>query len=136
MRPQDLAVLNAMKADRFDVAGSTRTYWDFYFGFGLAISGYLALQATVLWQIAPLVKNAALPIRPIVAAFFMAFVANAVVVSMYFFLIPLVFAIAIVLCLALAFGAVCWRNRGRKQRVGTVRPALAAPLPRQAAIVG
>lgn len=79
-RPQDLAVLDAMKADRFKVAGSTRTYWDFYVGFGLAISGYLALQAIVLWQLAPLAKSAAVRVRPIVAVFFLAFVANVVIV--------------------------------------------------------
>jgi hypothetical protein len=103
IRPQDIAVLEAMKTDRFDDAGSTRTYWDFYFGFGLAITGYLALQAVALWQLAPLAKNAAMEVRPIVAVFFIAFVANAIVVWMYFFVIPLVFAVAIAICLALAF---------------------------------
>jgi hypothetical protein len=37
-RPQDLVVPEAMKADQFNVTGSTRSYWDFYFGFGLAIT--------------------------------------------------------------------------------------------------
>ena len=103
LRPQDLAVLEAMKADRFDVAGSTRSYWDFYYGFGLAITGYLAVQAVVLWQLAPLAKTAALQVRPIIAAFVIAFVVNAIIVWMYFFIIPLLFAVAIVLCLAAAF---------------------------------
>lgn len=102
-RPSDIAVLEAMKTNRFDVAGSTRTYWDFYFGFGLAITGYLAVQAIVLWQLAPLAKNAAMEIRPVVAVFLIAFAANAIIVWRYFFVIPLVFAIAITTCLALAF---------------------------------
>jgi hypothetical protein len=42
--PQEAAVLDAMKTTRFDTMGTVRTYWDFYFGFGAAISVYLALQ--------------------------------------------------------------------------------------------
>jgi hypothetical protein len=42
-------------------------------------------------------------LRPIIATFFVAFVANAIVVCKFFFAVPLVLAIAIALCLALAF---------------------------------
>lgn len=103
IRPQDIAVLEAMKADQFDVTGASRTYWDFYVGFGLAITGFLALQAIVLWQLAPLARNVPTQVRPIVGAFFIAFLANTIIVWMYFFLIPLVFPVAITICLALAF---------------------------------
>jgi hypothetical protein len=103
--PPEAAVLAAMKSTRFDAMGSTRTYWDFYFGFGLAISFYLALQAVVLWQLASLARGDASRPRPIIAAFFLAFVANAIVVWKLFFAVPLILAIAIALCLALAFFA-------------------------------
>jgi len=33
--PEESAVVEAMKAHRFDFAGSLRSYWDFYFGYGL-----------------------------------------------------------------------------------------------------
>jgi len=91
IRPQDIAVLEAMKADQFDVTGASRTYWDFYVGFGLAITGFLALQAVVLWQLAPLARNVPTQIRPIIGAFFIVFLANTIIVWMCFFLIPIGF---------------------------------------------
>jgi hypothetical protein len=103
VRVQDVAVLEAMKGDRFEFFGNTRSYWDFYYGFGLAITVYLAVQAVVLWQLAPLANALAKQIRPIVAVSFIAFVANAVITWMYFFFVPVAFAIAIAVCLALAF---------------------------------
>ena len=83
--------------------GSTRTYWDFYFGFGVIISLYVLLQAVVLWQLGSLAKTDALRVRPIVASFFVAFIVNTVLAWKYFFAIPVVLSVAILVCLALAF---------------------------------
>ena len=96
-------VLEAMKSHSFEVVGSTRTYWDFYFGFGLIISLYLLMQSVVLWQLGSLAKTDAFRVRPIVASFFLAFIVNTVLAWRYFFVIPLVMSVAISVCLALAF---------------------------------
>ena len=100
---REAAVIDAMKSVRFDVMGSSRTYWDFYVGFGAAISGYLAVQAVVLWQLGTLARTDAAHTRPIIAAFFVAFVGNAILVWAFFFAVPLILAIAIAACLGLAF---------------------------------
>ncbi len=100
---QEMAVIEAMRSVRFDVMGNSRTYWDFYVGFGAVISGYLAVQAVVLWQLGTLAKNDPAPIRPIIAAFFVAFVVNAMLVWMYFFVVPLILAAAIAVCLGVAY---------------------------------
>jgi hypothetical protein len=81
----------------------SRTYWDFYLGFGLVISGYLALQTVVLWQLASLANRDAGQLRPIIAAFFVSFALNAFLAWKYFFAIPVIMAMAIASCLALAF---------------------------------
>jgi hypothetical protein len=101
--PKELAVIEAMKSNRFDVMGSARTYWDFYLGFGLIISGYLALQAIVLWQLATLAKNDWARARPIVLVFFIFSIVNAALVWSFFFIVPLVLATAIAVCLGLPF---------------------------------
>jgi len=101
--PQEVAVLDAMKASRFLAMGASRTYWDFYFGFGVAISAHLLVQAVALWQLANVERRIAGATRPICAAFCIAFVVNAVVVWKYFFAVPLVMAIAVAICLALAY---------------------------------
>jgi len=101
--PQETIVLDAMKSTRFDALGASRTYWDFYLGFGLVISGYLALQTVVLWQLASLANRDAGQLRPIIAAFFVSFALNAFLAWKYFFAIPVIMAMAIASCLALAF---------------------------------
>jgi hypothetical protein len=95
-------VLEAMKGHSFEAEGFTGSYWDIYFGFGLIISAYLLVQAVVLWQVASLAKIDAIRIRPIVASFLVAFIINAVLSWKYFFIVPVVMAGGIALCLAIA----------------------------------
>ena len=100
--PGEAPVLEAMKAHSFNVLGSNRTYWDFYFGFGVIISAYLLVQAVVLWQIGSLAKREPAKVRAIVASFLVAFIINAFLSWKYFFAIPLINAILISACLGLA----------------------------------
>jgi hypothetical protein len=103
--PAEIAVLEAMRTHSFEAGGFARTYWDFYFGFGVAISGFLLVQAVALWQLASLAKSGAAGLRSIVACFLVAFAFNAVVAWKYFFPLPAVMGAAIALCLALALWA-------------------------------
>jgi len=100
--PGETPVIEAMKAHSFNVVGSQRTYWDLYFGFGIIISGYLLVQAVVLWQVGSLAKTEPSRVRAIVVSFLVAFVVNAFLSWKYFFVIPLVTATLISVCLALA----------------------------------
>ena len=103
--PAELAVLDAMRTQSFQAGGFTRTYWEFYFGFGVAISAYLLVQAVALWQLASLARSDAERIRPIAASFLVAFVVNAIIAWVYFFPVPAVMAAAIAACLGLAIVA-------------------------------
>ena len=101
--PASLAVVDAMKGHSFDVVGSTRTYWDFYIGFGLAISLFQLLQAVVLWQLAAMARVNAAAVRPIIAVFCIAYFINAVLAVKFLFVIPVVTSLIIALLLALSF---------------------------------
>lgn len=101
----ETAVIAGMRSQQFVLEGFTRTYWDFYTGFGFAISGYLLLLAVVLWQLSGLAKAGSSRLRPLIAAFAAAFLFNAVVVWKFFFTTPAVFATAIALTLGFAFYA-------------------------------
>jgi hypothetical protein len=114
--PAGMAVIEAMKSHRFDILGVQRTYWDFYFGFGVIISVYLLVQAVVLWQLASLAKRGT-QVRSIVASFLVAFAINAILVWKYFFTIPAIMVMVIALCLLLAL-----------LTEGKPRPAGAAPV--------
>jgi len=118
--PGAVPVLDAMKGHSFDVIGSARTYWDFYVGFGVIISLYLLVQTIVLWQLASLVKNDALRLRPVIATFFVACVVNTFLAWKYFFVIPLGISAANALCLALAFAAA---GRDKTARSGDLPSA-------------
>jgi hypothetical protein len=101
--PAASTVIDAMKGHSFDVVGSIRTYWDFYIGFGLAISLFQLLQAVVLWQLAGIARVNAAGVRPIIAAFSVAYFINALLAAKFLFVIPLVTSLVIALILALAF---------------------------------
>lgn len=101
--PAELTVLEEMKGHSFEAQGSVRSYWDYYFGFGIMISGFLLAQAVVLWQLASLAKTDAARLRPVIATILVACVVNAVLAWLYFFAVPAVMAAAISVCLLLAF---------------------------------
>jgi hypothetical protein len=101
--PGDTEVLRAMRAFRFDAEGVSRTYWDFYVGFGHMISVFLLAQAVLLWQLGTLAKTAPIRVRPIVAVFVVAALATAVLAWKFFFAVPLMLALAIAACLGVAW---------------------------------
>jgi hypothetical protein len=89
----------------------TRSYWDFFMGFGLFVTVSFLVEAVVFWQLAAMTKTDAVRTRPIVMAFCVGYVAYAVLAWRYFFWVPVVFEVVIVLCL---LGA--WVLSGRGER--------------------
>ena len=96
-------VLRAMRSFRFDAEGVSRTYFDFYLGFGFIISIYLLLQAVLLWQLAAIAKTDRLRVRPLIGSVFVACVVSALVSWRLIFAIPVMFNVAIAACLGVAF---------------------------------
>ena len=92
-----------MKSLHFGVMGFTRSYWDFYVGFGLIISVLLLLVAVMLWQLASDAKTEPRRTTPFIGVLLAAFTAIAILDGVYFFTAPLVLSVAIVVCLALAW---------------------------------
>jgi len=56
--------LRDMQSFHMDVFGVSRTYYDFFMGFGNSISIYMPLQAVVLWLLADLAKRDRKSARP------------------------------------------------------------------------
>ena len=100
---EEVAVLTAMKTLQFDAMGSLRTYWDFYFGFGLFLTVNLLLASGLLWQLASLAKAEPAMARPFIASFCIAFAAFAVLSGLYFLIAPLILEILIAVILGLAY---------------------------------
>jgi hypothetical protein len=101
----ETAVLGAMKALRFDAMGSMRTYWDFYFGFGVFLSVNLILLSAVMWQLAALAETAPGSARTFIALLCIGFLVFAALSSLYFFVAPVVIEGIIAVVLGLAYFA-------------------------------
>ena len=95
-------VLRAMRTFQFDAEGVTRTYLDFYLGFGFILSVYLFLQAVVLWQIAAMARADAQGVRPLITSFLFAQAASALLAWKLIFVVPVVFSGLIAASLAAA----------------------------------
>lgn len=93
----------AMEANDFVVFGATRNYWMFLRGMGLAVSIFLTIGAVVFWQLGSLAKAHGRAVRPIVAAFVVAYLAMAINSYLYFFTPPVIVEILIAICLGLAW---------------------------------
>jgi len=101
----DTEVLRAMKTVSYHVMGVDRSYWDFYAGSGWTLSVYQLLQAVLLWQLATIAKDEPRRVRPLVASFFVATIASALIAWKLIFAIPVVFSGVLAVCLALAYVA-------------------------------
>jgi hypothetical protein len=103
-------VVRGMRAVRFDVFGTSRSYMDFYLGFGLTVSVLQLLGSVVLWLLAGLTVDAPDRVRPFVFAFLVANLFQLILVIRFFFLPPIVFTVVITVCLALALRATFQRD--------------------------
>jgi hypothetical protein len=82
--------------------GFSRTYWDFYVGFGLFVSVFLLLAVVLAWQLGGLPPESLARMRGTAWTFALCFAAISVLAWKYFFILPIVFSIAVTLCLTAA----------------------------------
>jgi len=94
--------LGSMRSTHFYVMGSSRTYWDFYIGFGLFVSVFVLLAAVLAWQLGGLPPESLARMRGTAWTFALCFAAITVLNWKYFFVIPVVLSIVTTLCLTAA----------------------------------
>lgn len=96
------SLIGSMRLIHFDIMGSSRTYWDFFVGFGLFFSVFLVFTAVLAWQLGGLRHQALALMRGTAWALVICFSAVTIVSVRYAFIIPIVFSILILLCLTAA----------------------------------
>jgi hypothetical protein len=94
--------LQTMRDFSFDVMGTQRTYWDFYYGFGVYIGLMVAIQAIGLWQLASLPPAM---IRPVLGTTAVAWIAGTVILWRYIFIVPAAFSLVCSICVVAALVA-------------------------------
>ncbi len=94
--------LGPMQSTHFYVMGFSRTYWDFYVGFGLFVSVFLLLAMVLAWQLGGLPPESLARMRGTAWVFALCFAGITVLSWRYFFMIPIVVSIVTTLCLTAA----------------------------------
>ena len=96
------SAIGTLKATPFQVQGMTRTYWDFFSGFGFFVTVLLFFAAILAFQLAGLSRETLRSLRLVTWAFAFSFVVITLLTWRYFFTAPLVFSSLVALCLLLA----------------------------------
>src|SRR6266851_7011661 len=105
--------IGSMRSTHFSIMGFSRTYWDFYVGFGLFVSAFLLLAVVLAWQLGGLPPESLARMRGTAWTFALCFAAITVLAWKYFFILPIIFSIVVTLCLT----AAAWLSA--KQGSGT-----------------
>ena len=95
-------LLSSMKSIHFNIQGFSRSYWDFFVGFGLFVTVFLLFAAVLAWQLGGVASENLARMRVVGWAFALCFAAVTILSWIYFFAIPLVFSFVITVCLILA----------------------------------
>ena len=96
------SLLASMKTIHFDIQGFSRSYWEFFVGFGLFVTVFLLLVAVVAWQLGGLPAETLARLRGMRWALALCFVTLTFLSFRYFFFLPLVFSALIAVCLIVA----------------------------------
>jgi hypothetical protein len=99
----DNEVLKSMTDVRFDVMGASRSYLDFFMGFGWSISVALLLQSVLLWQLASLARSGVAQTRPMIAAFAVASLASGLIAWRFILPVPALFSAVLLAVLVAAY---------------------------------
>ena len=82
--------MKAMKTGAFDLYGARRTLHDFYMGFGLGCTVFLAMSAALSWVLSRFSgEEHEGVLRPVKWILFLAHAANTVLCFRYFFIPPM-----------------------------------------------
>lgn len=95
------ATVAAMKTT-FEVQGQTRSYWNFFSGFGFFVTGLLLFAAILAWQLGALPGDVLQRLNLVRWAFAACFVALTILTWRYFFPAPTIFSALVALALVLA----------------------------------
>ena len=94
--------IHSVQSTHFYVMGFSRTYWDFYVGFGIFVSVFLLFAAILAWQLGGLPPATLALMRGTAWAFALCFAGITFLSWRYFFTIPIVFSAVVTLCLTAA----------------------------------
>jgi len=96
-------VLDQMTVVQFNVMGATRSYLDFYSGFGYSLSVLEALLGILLWQMSGAITTDGARLRPMIGMIALASLASAIIAWHFLFPIPAVALALVTAAVAVAY---------------------------------
>lgn len=106
MRPkhgqEEIDLIKKMKSHTWNFSGFQRSYWNFYFGYGLLAILWGFIEVLLLWQFTILSKTSTISVTPFLIILVFANIGHAILTLRYFFLIPAIFDLLITIMLLLA----------------------------------
>lgn len=96
-------VLSAMRETHFNTMGVSRSYFDFYRGFGYSLTVAQVMQGILLWQLATLAQGDALRIRPLIAVIALANLAGIFISWRLILPVPALFSLVLLASLTVAY---------------------------------
>src|SRR5215475_5182797 len=96
------ALLGSMRSIHFDVQGFQRTYWDLFEAAGFSVGVFYVFAAILAWQLGGLPAETLAALRGTAWAFAFCFAAITFVSWRYLFILPIVSAGMITVCLLAA----------------------------------
>lgn len=96
-------VLKAMRDTRFEIMGASRSYLDFYLGFGYSLSASGLMLAVLLWQLGTVAIADAQSVRPMIAVIALATLASGVIAWRFILPMPALFSLVLVASLTVAY---------------------------------
>ena len=100
--PAEQAVFAAMQSFQFQIAGVTRSHWNFYQGYELCITVVFAILAILIWQLGNLSREEPRHAVPLITTILVAEVLLSAIGWEYFFAGPGGMSILIAACLIAA----------------------------------
>jgi hypothetical protein len=99
---QEGGLLAPMQQFHITMMGTSRTHWDFYVGFGLAVTFQFLLIAGLAWMAGNLADVEPARARPFIYLLLAAQIAGLVIGVVYFFLAPIAVTLLTLICLGWA----------------------------------
>ncbi len=100
------AVVGSMQSFHFNVQGFSRSYWDFFLGAGFSVGVFFLFSGILAWQLGSLPPTNLVSMRVVEWALTLCFAVVTAVSWKYLFILPVLFAGVITICLA----AAAWRS--------------------------
>jgi len=95
-------MIDQLRSTHFNVQGFSRTYWDFFTGFGFFVTILLLFAAIVSWQFGGLPKETLSGMSLLTWSLAICFIIVTLLSYQYFFIVPVIFSGVIAICLILA----------------------------------